>query len=113
VADTSKYNLNKHKRLSLDKPCFRKNFNKTCNICNKLFSSIQACNNHMNGKCKIIPHIATNLADIETNIESENNNADINSNADNISKAEFYREITKTNNKIGDLLLKLEMISKS
>ena len=115
-AYTSKYNLTKHKRLTLDKPCSQKNFNKTCMTCHKLFSSIQACNNHMDGRCK------TALRSITANIEPKTNNPEIDSGTDSepdsnivpddIAKLDIRQELAKTQKHLASLLLKLENIEK-
>jgi hypothetical protein len=115
-AYTSKYNLTKHKRLTLDKPCSQKNFNKTCVTCYKLFSSIQACNNHMDGRCK------TALRSISANIEPKTNNLEFDSETDSetdsnivpddIAKLDIRQELAKTQKHLASLLLKLENIEK-
>ena len=63
-AYSSQYNLNKHIRISNIKPCYAKNFNKTCQYCNRIFSSVQVCKNHMNGTCKMIPSADGSLLNI-------------------------------------------------
>ena len=101
---SSQYNLNKHLRISYMKPCYAKKYNKTCQYCNRIFSSVLVCKNHMNKTCKMMPPIGVPISAL-----SEINQPDILNNAITI---QLNKNISELQDKIALIMSKLNKIEK-